>query len=798
MFNCHHQARPCDARRIRGAIAAFAAALTASLPAQSPDPSPSVLRQVLRPMVRSTNLAIRVEIDARSDVATTTIRQTFRNTGARVGEADWILPLPADASADGFEMTAAGQSLKSEVLDAERARATYQKIVRQLRDPGLLEYFGQGCMRARVFPIPAGGQVDVEVRYRQLLRASGRQRRWTFPVRALAMSTRPETIALDASFTSFEHLVNVWSPTPRLMVTRGQDGSACVTLDEKQSYVPEHDPVVLYSHSKDRFGVDVVACPDGDGQGNGHFLLLMQPSLGRTNKLARTDRLVHFVLDTSGSMRGEKIEQAKRALKSFLRSLRPSDVFNVIPFSTESRPFFDEPRAATPENVEIATTRTEAIEARGGTNIHEALSVALAANSRVDRILVPVVVFLTDGRPTIGATQPERILAALKASAGDQRGQRRVFAFGVGPDVDTKLLDSIATRSGGERDYVAPGDDIEVATETLIEQIGDPVLFDCQLEIDGGITVQDLHPRRVPDLFRGSHLVVAGRYHTGPGQHPNVVVRLRGMSTEGAKEFVFEPALRVDPKEFSFAPTIWAQRRIGFLLEQIRLNGREGNQELIDEVERLGKKFGVVTPFTSHLILEDSLRIAQARGVEVPQSAEAFSDEFYSGSRSSGQVYRNRWYGGGSRPSPTGPTTPGPRGPTTLHGSDSQKVAEARDRAAKLGTESEQASGTEAVRSSLRLRALQQQSVGRRGRQGEDFRLEGVRRIGSRQFHLVRGVWVDRAYSEKMSGQEIKVVAFSEEWMKLLQQHPGLGPVFALSTRLVLVLDDRIYEIVDP
>src|SRR5690606_13681684 len=229
-------------------------------------------------------------------------------------------------------------------------------------------------------------------------------------------------------------------------------------------------------------------------------------------------RIVQFVLDTSGSMQGEKIAQARNALRFFVESLRPADLFNVVPFSTEARPFLPAPVPATPENLATARERIAAVEARGGTNIDEALAVALAARADTTAAAgtqdVPIVVFLTDGLPTVGETDAETL---LKTVAERNTASARVFVFGVGSDVHTKLLDGIAEKTRGDRDYVREGEDIEVKTSALFTKLSHPVLTDVTLHFDG-LEVFDVEPKQLPDLFKGSRLVVLARYR-GEGHH---------------------------------------------------------------------------------------------------------------------------------------------------------------------------------------------------------------------------------------------------------------------------------------
>ncbi|MEM7206105.1 MAG: VIT domain-containing protein [Planctomycetota bacterium] len=486
-----------------------------------PRPHHQAPRRPHRPLVRVTELRVKAEIV--DGVATTELRQVFRNDGPRVAEGTWILPLPNGAAADRFTMTVGGVETAGEILDANKARRIYEQIVRQQRDPGLLEYTGSGCLRARIFPIPAHGEVPVLVRYRQVLPATGALHAWSYPLRAAGGGgMAPERMSLEVHVRSTTPLRNVYSPLPGVAIRTIGEHEARVSYEGASGRLPERDPAVFYGLSEEEFGLHLLT-HRASSHGAGTFLMLLSPK----QEWADTDRIrkeITFVLDTSGSMKGPKIAQARDALRFFIRSLRPSDRFNVVPFSTEARPFFAQPMAADEAHREVALAKVDAIEARGGTNIEDALRAALqppaAPGGSDGGDAVSILLFLTDGLPTVGNTDIEQLLAAAR-----QRNSHgaRVFAFGVGNDVNTRLLDKLAEEGRGDRDYVREDESIEVKTGALLAKVSHPVMTDVEILCDG-ITGFDVFPRRTPDLFKGSRLLVVGRYK-GSGHH---AVRLRG------------------------------------------------------------------------------------------------------------------------------------------------------------------------------------------------------------------------------------------------------------------------------
>ena len=441
----------------------------AALPQGFSNPGPRTPHRVDRQSASPAVIkSLRVNAKVVDGVASTELEFVVHNPSRRPTEADWVLPLPKGATADGFTMTVNGQEMAGEVLDAGRARGIYTTIVRRRRDPGLLEYMGSGCLRARIFPVPAGGTVKVKVRWRQLLPELAGMREWRFPLRALRLGGKPPgRVAIDWQLESRKPVRNVYSPHQRFDVARKGDHRARASLEMSgQAIVNAKDPSVFYGLSEREFGLDLLAFRRAKQPG--YFMMLLSPKQDWSEDQALT-KSIQFVVDTSGSMSGQKIEQARKAVRFFIHSLREGDTFNVVPFSVEARPFFDGPVPATKENREIALGKVKGMQARGGTNIEEAMRFAVqtqAPDALGDR--VPMVVFLTDGLPTLGNTDAEQLVQTI---AQENRAKSRVFVFGVGNDVNTMLLDKMAEQNRGARNYVAEGQDIEAPTGELLTKL---------------------------------------------------------------------------------------------------------------------------------------------------------------------------------------------------------------------------------------------------------------------------------------------------------------------------------------
>lgn len=771
----------------------FTSLLTALAGAQGlylgPDPQPTptpphqlpphrpVTHVPQRSAIRLTSLKVEAEIV--DGVATTELRQVFRNDGGRIGEGTWILPLPPGSAADRFTMTVNGKEMPAEVLGAGKARSIYEEIVRRQRDPGLLEYMGSGCLRARIFPIPAQGEIAVTVRYRQVLPETSGLHEWTYPLRAAGTGGQgPERLSLDVKIRSRTPLKSVYSPLPGIDITKKGDHEARVSLELDSGQLPERDLTVFYGLSEQEFGLHLLTYRKAGDPG--YFLMLLAPKQEWAEP-ENTVKVFNFVLDTSGSMQGQKIEQARGALRFFLQSLKAKDRFNVIPFSTEARPFFEQPVTASADNLERAFAKIGEIEARGGTNIEDGLRTALAPALPAQpggTTYVPITVFLTDGRPTVGMTDVNQLLAQVQK---ENHNRARVFVFGVGNDVNTRLLDKIADDSRGDRGYVRENESIEVKTGALFTKLSHPVMTDVKITCDG-VEGFDLFPRNTPDLFKGSRLLAVGRYR-GDGHH---AIRLSGIVNGEKRGYVFEGSFEQKSSEHDFVAVLWAERKVGYLLDQIRLNGQQ--TELVDEVTRIGKEFGIVTPFTSHLILEEGMRISGIRGLPLDQGGVGGGGRW-------GDIDRVRRDLGRAGVLP--PATAGSSSDLEMRQALSSVTAESERARQKLGELRELDEGKKAVDNSVALHVLSQsaQPTARRYEAGGEAAQLLRRRIKDRVFYLAGDVWVDGAFAPAMKERVRKVEAFSTDYFDLLQEHPELAPFLAFSTRIVVVVGDEVIEI---
>lgn len=720
-----------------------------------------------RPQVRNVPLSVkyhRVTVKVNERVAVTTVDQVFVNPNPRRVEGTYLFPLPTGAAIDRFSMWIDGKETSAELLDASRARGIYENIVRQMKDPALLEYADRGLFKARIFPIEPNSEKRVKISYAEVLGSDNGTVAYRYPLNTEKFSSTPlEHVSVDVTIESKNPITSVYSPSHSVDVPR-ELGTRVRLGWEARNVKPDRDFFLYWRPTQKDVGVSIVAHRELD---DGTFLLVLSPNAQKEEAAIPKD--VVFVMDTSGSMAGDKMDQARAALRYCLRSLRPEDRFAIVPFATEPRPFRDQLVTVSDESRKAAEKFVDGLEARGGTAIDDALKQSLGMLQRgKDDARPALVLFVTDGLPTIGETDADRIVKHAQEAAP----HARLFVFGVGNDVNTRLLDRLAIENRGTRDYVAESESIEEKVSNLYAKLSKPAMTDLELKIEG-VETRAVHPRRLQDLFHGAEILVVGRYDK-PG---NAVIRLKGKVRGEAREIVEEVRLPAAEEGNEFLPRLWGVRRVAFLLEEIRLRGESA--ELKDEVVRLARRYGIVTPYTSYLILEDERRL--------PATAARDENE----GRASRPGLGGDW-------SASGPSTGGGgAGPADAPA----PTAEEEDAFERLRRDADDAkaatkkkSGADAVRLSREVKELADARGDRDmdgGRQGAKD-AGNVRHVAGRTFVSRGGIWWDLDVDLRKKREVIE--AFGDEYFALLKAHPTLGRYLTLGS-VVINVGERVIEV---
>ena len=730
----------------------------------------------------------RVDIDIKDAAATAKIEQVFQNSTDRDLEAVYVFPLPAGASIDDFAMYINGKRMSGELVEKDKARRIYQDIVRRMKDPGLLEQMDGNLFRVSVYPVPRNGEQKFELVYTQTLDFEAGLYRYVYPLRTAEQASKTlEDFTVSVRLRSSQPIHNVYSPSHEVGISRKNDHEAVIGFEQEQATL-DRDFVLYYGIDKKDFGLNLLA--HANAGKDGFFMMMLAPRIElEKNNLIRKD--ITFVFDTSGSMAGKKIKQARKALDYCIRKLNDGDRFNVIRFSTDVEPFRKTLTEANEESREAALAFVADIEARGGTDIDGALAAALGMD--YDEARPKLIVFLTDGKPTIGETDTPVITGNVEK--GNKTGIR-VFTFGVGEEINTHLLDKIAGANGGISQYVTPDEDIEVKLSSFSDKISYPVLGDLAVSVDK-MTLKQMHPAKLPDLFSGDQILLFGRYE-GSG---HVAIRLTGRVNGKKREFVYEATFPESSPDNGFIPRLWATRRVGYLLDEIRLHGEIA--ELKDEVLRLSREYGIMTPYTSYLVLEteadyDRHNIPRSSHRPAGRDAQKELQKQATGIWSDGAQRRRLGDKEESREKDQIAAMP-------LFGADE---ASEQGQASSVPDALSATRNAEAPAPGVYVRPNRQDVNGYLGKKsGEqaidlsraiaDYKsrkmsthdIDTVRHVAGRIFYRVNGVWIDGNYKKTMRRQTIRFAA--DDYFKLVEDKPELRPFLALGQRVIVVLDDQ-------
>ncbi|MEX1225099.1 MAG: VIT domain-containing protein [Pirellulales bacterium] len=567
-----------------------------------PTPSPATYQ------VKELSVGANIE----GQIAKVNVSQTFVNTGSRQLEACFMFPLPYDGAIDQMTLMVNGKEYPAKLLPKEQAREIYESIVRKNQDPALLEWIGTGMFQTSVFPIPAGESRQVTLRYSQLLRKSDRLTEFLFPLAGAKYTSKPvENLNLRVSIASSTPIKNIYSPTHAVDIER-PDGKHAVVEYTASNVVPAEDFRLFYDAKEGKIGAGVISYRP-DNKDDGYFVLLASPEIEQAADSEAANKSVVFVVDRSGSMSGKKMEQAKSALEFVLNNLRKGDTFNIVAYDSEVESFAPEMQRYDNDTRKKALGFVRSIYAGGSTNIDGALTTAL--NMLKDEERPSYVVFLTDGLPTAGEQNESKL---VENASGANQVRARMLSFGVGYDVNSRLLDRLARENFGQSGYARPDEDIEQHIAKLYSKIDSPVMTDISIrfDVDGAgaeqaAVINRLYPRKAYDLFAGEQLVLVGRYNT-PG---SAKIKITGQVGGKRQTFDFPAKLVKQSKDSTaaFVEKLWAVRRVGEIIDELDLKGQ--NEELIEELVELSTRHGILTPYTSFLADDTgAVDLADVRG----------------------------------------------------------------------------------------------------------------------------------------------------------------------------------------
>ena len=678
----------------------------------------------------------RVNVTIEQQVATTRVDQIFRNDSDWSLEGTYIFPLPEEAAIGEFSMWIDGEKVEGQLYTREEARRIYDEIVRRRLDPALLEYIGRDLFQASIFPIDPGDTRRVIIEYSQILPVDNGLVQYVYPLSTEKFSARPlEDVSVTVNIKSREAIKAVYSPSHPVSIDRGSDFSALAGW-EARNVKPDTDFVLYYTVSSADLGLNLLSFRQASE--DGFFSMLIAPSI-EVDEVIEKD--VVLVLDTSGSMEGEKMRQAKDALAFVLDHLNPDDRFNVVAFSTGVRSFSDRPEPLSA--VEEAKRFVDDLRAEGSTDINRALLEAIAGLEDVNfgPARPVIIIFLTDGLPTSGVTEPDLILHNIEQATSSNV---RIFPFGVGDDVDTFLLDSMAGEQRGTSAYVRPGQRVDEAVSGFYAKVSTPVLADVSLRVNG-VRIEDTYPFPLPDIFAGTQLIVAGRYRAGGP----ATVTMEGTVNGRLETLRFDDLTFRDEGGQDFIPRLWATRKIGHLLNQIRLHGE--SKEAVDQIVKLSIRYGIITPYTSFLVEEPDDALTEA-------GRETIIEREFSAAADSAALPAS--------------------GEAAVDRSVASQALEQAEIAAPTQTP---------------ILSKSEQDDADVGGVARGLAEPVVKSVGDKAFVLRDGVWTDTTFDPSQM-DTVRFSFASAAFLDFLAASPNAAPFFALGEQVIVVLDGIAYQ----
>ncbi|MGC9468180.1 MAG: VWA domain-containing protein [Anaerolineae bacterium] len=537
-----------------------------------------------------------VTVEIHDNHAVTHVEQAFHNPSDLDVTAEYLFPVPPDAMVTNFQATLDGQAQSPRRRDVEAANATLRDLVAERHDPSLLQYLDWEMIVFEV-TVPAGETRTMTLEYEEVLAPQGGMLHYRYVLSTERYSFDAlENASITVDLSSASGIGALYSSSHAVITERIGPGKARVNW-EAEFVRPTEDFHLYFTPSDGGFGSGLLTGRQpGLDAGQDHFLFLFAPDLVE-NETALLPKDIVFVIDRSGSMEGEKMVQAKDALQFILGQLDENDRFSIVSFDDRLDVFARTLKSVDTRTIRDARGFVEELYARDSTDLDMALERGLEVlRSSPDRPgAMRLLVFLTDGLPTSGITDPYEI--AERAESRNLHVEARMHVFGVGYDVNTHLLDRLAEENGGSVTYAQPGENLELVLTDFYSRIAHPVLTDLEIDF-AGMTATHLHPRHLPDMFEGSSLLLVGRYTPSDEGH-EVTVRVTGRTGEERRTFTYTFDLQ-ETGDFAFVPRLWATREIGLLLDQVRVEGETAS--LVDRIRDLGLTYGLVTPYTTFAI----------------------------------------------------------------------------------------------------------------------------------------------------------------------------------------------------
>ena len=548
--------------------------------------------------------AVDVTLDINGRIATTNYKVRLANFGTPTINGTIAVPVPTNPVLEN--VTFNGTRTRHGVLHEQQARDELVKLAFTSKNPRPLAFCGNALVCSKTLAVNGNENTTVSISFQQTMSQVGARVDYVLPRTEAIDYAVPWNIT--ARIRSDSPISTVYSPSHELQTTRRSTNEFTTQLAATARVEPGSFRL-SYLNQNNELSATVFAYPEPE-IGGGYLLMLVGLPADVNTRSSLTRREVTLVLDRSGSMVGRKMGQVQQAAAGVLQQLGQNEYFNTIGYNDDTLMFADAPVVNSTKNNIAGKQFVRNLSPRGGTNYEAALQEALQQKPTAGALRI--VLFLTDGLPTVGQTS-EKALGDQVVANNPHR--RRVYTFGVGPDVNTALLERIARETRATANFVLANESVSDKLAGVIRKLKIPVAADLQLTVldESGQPapdrVADLLPSQLPDLFSDDHVVLLGKY---VGTKP-LTIRLRGNLLGKDVDCRFPVSFDDAKAEYSFVPRLWASRKIALVVDTIRdlgadadqLVGRKGSDPklvgLVDEVLKLTADYGIVTEYTAFL-----------------------------------------------------------------------------------------------------------------------------------------------------------------------------------------------------
>lgn len=667
--------------------------------------------------------------------------QTFYNPTNKRVEGQFVFPFPPNADPSSLGISINGRPLPSQKLSADAAIGFIQNLVLEQETPELLEFIGQDLYLLDLPSLATYSDVNIKMTYLEPLSEKDGLVEFIYPINLYQSNRIPiANVVFDVEVESGFSLSNLYSPTHPIEAVLSTVNKGVCRFEEN-NFLPTSDFVLQFSTATQDLEANMMSFKEVQTE-EGYFQIEISPAI-EMQSLEIIEKDITFVLDCSGSMVGEKMEQAKRALSFCVENLNKGDRFNIVTFSTKAESLYNQFRPYNEQALIDAKSYISLLKATGGTNMEKALHLALRTNKQPNR--PNMVVFITDGKPTLGITKVEPLIGLIKKL---NTSKAKIFTFGIGDDLNTRLLERIVEETKSYLTYIGTGENIELKVSSFYTKVSSPVLTDVSLQVEG-IDASNISPEDIPDLYMGNPLIIYGKYQ----DEEKTRLTLSGNMKNGERrQFTYDLEFN-ETSTNDYIPPIWASRRIGAILVEMQEN--KETSKLKTELAVLARRYGILTPYTVHLVAEEEKKDKALPNLLVQNN---FSKDLLENTKETYLKMLKEQEGANSVQSSRSINKMIQA--TTLH-----EIAPAQD---KLNIEDK--------KGNIQIFAQQ------------------IKTCGGRAFYQTQNGWIDGMITNDMKVEQ-RLLLNSPQYYQLLEESPQLKDYYALGKKVRFVFEGKYYEV---